>query len=760
TISWVKGALVRVLGRCPPPVRLTVEEMRVQTAFESAGRNRLSLHPNALQLAIDSPSGADPDLIGANPNTSEANPDSGAKIGTWFNVENKTNLILSGQAGDQLNLSGSSQWAGTLSLEKFAITAQGEQSLAAGQINFNSVASIGSAKTAVQIATPLVQLNNLRGDAWVASSGDIKLASLDGQGRLNLRADGVVGQTQALSYTRDLTLAAGGAINLDNPDNRLTGGLSLSAANTITLANGLTSISALNAEHFTYTGQDLTVAGPMVVAGNTDVTSTGSIDALNPANHLARLRVNTAGTAAFALGADSTLVGAKVGGALHVQADGLTVAGDLTAASLDLIAGQPGTGAGQLKVSGQLNAPQISLSAGDIVLKTQLQGIDLSLNAKSVSLEKAIDLQGNFSAQVDSLQQAAAADISAKGAFTLNASGALNLDGAITSGRDISIAAGGTIQQSGAWRTEGTGASGQTKPSTADVVVKSGGNITQHANANTQSAGGITYEAAGAVSLAALGARREVVVNATGGIIDANGTSTNITGPSARLISGGDISGLDLSVDSLVGQFAGGAKTINLRNDKTLRIDRLIAGSAAEATVTTISTTRGDVIFNNDASKNPEVANLYSKPDLAREKTGVANSNFSTGTLNILSEKGRVKATGSVNINQPDLVANNVNIFSALGVSTPGRPLVIYSAGKVLYTGTGLNWKPFTAFGQRFEFTSDNALDLSQLLLAAGDQLIEIEPLEDVNPAVFTDIRVYTSGTNAILLPGDQRYEE
>ncbi|HMU66258.1 MAG TPA: hypothetical protein PKE57_03890, partial [Cellvibrionaceae bacterium] len=282
----------------------------------------------------------------------------------------------------------------------------------------------------------------------------------------------------------------------------------------------------------------------------------------------------------------------------------------------------------------------------------------------------------------------------------------------------------------------------------------------QHANANTQSAGGITYEAAGAISLTSLVAKGAVEVNTSGGIIDANGTATNISGPSVRLISGADITGLDLAVDSLVGQFAGSAKTINLRNDKTLRIDRLIAGTAAENTQTTIAVSRGDVIFNNDLSKNPDVAHLYAKPDLAREKTGVVNGNFSTGTLNILAEKGRVKATGSVNSNQPDLVANNVNIFSALGVSTPGRPLVIYSAGKVLYTGTGLNWKPFAAFGQRYEFSSDNALDISQLLLAAGDQLIEIEPLEDVNPAVFTDIDVYATGTTSLLLPADQRYDE
>ncbi|HMW46877.1 MAG TPA: hypothetical protein PKC70_01160 [Cellvibrionaceae bacterium] len=724
--------------------RLAVDEMRVQTAFESAGFNRLSLTNNALQLAIDS--------------TDTANP-SAAKIGTWFNVENKTNLVLSGQAGDQLSLSGNSQLAGILSIEKFAISAQGEQSLGAGQINFNSVGSIGSEQKAVRIATPVVQFNNLRGDAWVTSSGDIKLASLDGQGKLNLRADGSIGQTQALSYTRDLTLAASGAINLDSADNRLTGGLSFTSANAINLANGLTNLSALSAEQFTYSGQDLTASGPMVVAGTASLTSTGSIEALNAANRIARLQVNAGGSAKLALGLDATLVGAKVGGALQAQANGLEVAGDLAAASIDLNAGVPATGAGQLKVNGLLSAPQIALSAGDIALKTQLQGTDLSLTAKSVSLEKTLDLQGGFTATVDSLQQAAAAAITTKGAFSLAASGALQLDGAISSGRDIDITSGGNLVQSGAWRTEGLAAGGDTKAASVNVVVKSGGSITQQASASTQSAGNISYEAGGTIKLTSLNAKGEVLVNATAGIEDVNGTATNITGSTARLISGGNINGLDLSVDSLVGQFAGSAKTVSLRNDKTLRIDRLVTNTSEAGAVTTISVSKGDVIFNNDASKNPEVASLYAKPDLAKEKTGVVNGNFSTGTLNILAEKGRVKATGSVSSIQPDLVANTVNIFSALGISTPGRPLVIYGS-TVLYTGTGLNWKPYNAFGNRFEFTSDNALDLSQLLLAAGDQLIEVEPLEDVNPAVFTDVRNYSADNLSIMLPADQRYEE
>jgi filamentous hemagglutinin family protein len=717
--------------------RLAVDEMRVQTAFETAGSNRVSLAQNALQLAIDS--------AGA------------VKTGTWFNVENKTNLVLAGQTGDQLNLSGKSQLAGTLTLEKFAINSiggasapLGEQNLAAGQINFNGVARIGTEQAPLVITTPQVQFNNLSGDAWVKSTSDIKLAALDGQGKLTLNADGIIGQTQLLTYAKELSLKASGGITLDNPDNRLTGALTLESARNIVLANGLTQVDTVTAENLKITGQDLTFVGPMVVAGTTDLTSTGSINAVNTANHLARVQLTTTGSVKLAVGTDSSLAAAKVGGALQVQADGLDVVGDITAASLDLNANTGSTpGRGQLKVSGQLNAPQISLTATDIVLKTSLQGGKLSLNAGSVSLEKPINLSSDFTAQADTLQQSAEAAIDAKGVIDINATGALQLNGNLSSQQNLQVVAGGAINQGGAWTT--TSAEGA---QAANIAVKSGGTIAMETAASTQSSGAITYEAADTIKLSALSAKGEVAISTAGSIEDVNDVAVNITAPSARLTSAGDIRGLNLAVDSLVGLFSGTANSVNLRNEKTLRIDRLVG----DGTIS-VAAARGDIVFNNDASKNPEVANLYTQTDIARENTGVVNANFTTGTLNILAEKGRVKATGPVNVNQPDLVANTINIFSALGVSTPGRPLVIYS-NTVLYTGTGLNWKPFTAFGHRFTFTSDNALDLSQLLLAAGDQLIEVEPLEDVNPAVFTDVRNYSADNISIMLPADQRYED
>jgi hypothetical protein len=36
--------------------------------------------------------------------------------------------------------------------------------------------------------------------------------------------------------------------------------------------------------------------------------------------------------------------------------------------------------------------------------------------------------------------------------------------------------------------------------------------------------------------------------------------------------------------------------------------------------------------------------------------------------------------------------------------------------------------------------------------------MVEVESLEDINPAIFTEVRNYAYGNISVLLPPDQRY--
>ena len=42
----------------------------------------------------------------------------------------------------------------------------------------------------------------------------------------------------------------------------------------------------------------------------------------------------------------------------------------------------------------------------------------------------------------------------------------------------------------------------------------------------------------------------------------------------------------------------------------------------------------------------------------------------------------------------------------------------------------------------------------------AGQQLIEVESLAQIDPAIFTDVRNYSHSDNALMMPVDQRYDD
>ncbi len=44
--------------------------------------------------------------------------------------------------------------------------------------------------------------------------------------------------------------------------------------------------------------------------------------------------------------------------------------------------------------------------------------------------------------------------------------------------------------------------------------------------------------------------------------------------------------------------------------------------------------------------------------------------------------------------------------------------------------------------------------------LASNDQLIQIEGLSEIDPAIFTSVRNYLHDEVAILMPADQRFDE
>ena len=157
----------------------------------------------------------------------------------------------------------------------------------------------------------------------------------------------------------------------------------------------------------------------------------------------------------------------------------------------------------------------------------------------------------------------------------------------------------------------------------------------------------------------------------------------------------------------------------------------------------------GDITFNNDAD-------IYVKP-------GSVDAGFNTGTLVLKTETGSFLGLGEANPNNPDITAYAGIFFGLQGTfGTIKRPLVLNVQESVLINSrSSLN----PIFHPNQPRTVDdrsllqfNAFDALSTL--SGGQLVEVETLAEINPAIFTDVRNYASAEIAIRLPTDQLYAD
>jgi len=95
-------------------------------------------------------------------------------------------------------------------------------------------------------------------------------------------------------------------------------------------------------------------------------------------------------------------------------------------------------------------------------------------------------------------------------------------------------------------------------------------------------------------------------------------------------------------------------------------------------------------------------------------------------------------------------------------VGSRGRPLVVY-AKDLSSTIAGHTWPMWWAFDVRpSQVENDSGIpqELLDFASAGSHQMVEVESLEDINPAIFTEVRNYTYSNVSVLLPPDQRYDD
>ncbi|MBL4607110.1 MAG: hypothetical protein JKY01_04700 [Pseudomonadales bacterium] len=157
----------------------------------------------------------------------------------------------------------------------------------------------------------------------------------------------------------------------------------------------------------------------------------------------------------------------------------------------------------------------------------------------------------------------------------------------------------------------------------------------------------------------------------------------------------------------------------------------------------------GDINFNNDVD-------IYFE-------SGSVDAGFSVGTLFLKTETGSFLGAGDADTNNPDITAYAGIFFGLQGTfGTIDRPLVINIQDSVLINARSSlnpifypNQPRIVDDRSLLQFSAFDALDT-----LSGGQLVEVETLAEINPAIFTDVRNYASSEIAIRMPRDQMYEE
>jgi filamentous hemagglutinin family protein len=636
-------------------------------------------------------------------------------------------------------------------------------------------------------------------------------------GSLTVNSTGIINGVGLIQVGGLASLKSGGDINLDNQDHRFKS-VDIGSAANVSINNvdslrltGVTASGALNIN-----AQGINVDGPidtasvMLNAGQGDAVLSGNVAVDGKANVVGRNiavdgdllaaniqldgsqgqvlingRLNTVGKESITVAANQVVQNGRMsaGTGVTMQASdsitqnaGITAGTDvLLSAGGDLFTNGRHTTQGQqvnysaggnmgladidatkgIKISaaGSVNqSGNIASSTGDIVIDSGRYNMEagsaLTASAGSVLLASSADVTTRKISAATEVSLTASGnaqildEVTTDGAISIQGGSitlASNLIG--NTGIDV-VSANGNIQQEA-----------QLNSAQGDIRVVANGDITMGAGSSTLSTNGnINYSGAN-LGITSFDALKTVTLAATrGAVTDVNGNDNNITAQRLLIDAATGIGSNDI-IETLVEQLSvsNNVGDIRLQNNKAVTVDRLRSN--------------GNIVFNNlvgGVTLDNSQGTLFSRTETdARLAGGTMNANYDIGTLTINVAAGDLTATGVADLKNPDIVARNAALIAPIGnIGTFGRPLVIYVKDSLFIAGFN-SWNPFWAFGVS-PATVDNAStiqgDLSDLLASGNETLVVVEALNEVDPAIFTNVRNYFYDDVSILLPTDQLY--
>jgi filamentous hemagglutinin family protein len=366
-----------------------------------------------------------------------------------------------------------------------------------------------------------------------------------------------------------------------------------------------------------------------------------------------------------------------------------------------------------------------SIKSGEIWVvdtATLVSNKDISLTAENNAIEDLSLFANGGDATVFTAGPLTLRDTEAEGRLLVKAS-SLVLQGAIEAEGDVELGVGDLVQMN--WNSSVSSDSG-------NILVKSGGSQVL----------GLLSAPQGNVYLCSAAA-----------IFDANGDGTNVE---AQLFHARAKSGIG-SISDLLEIEVGSIYVINTNGEVGLT-------NKGELTIEALRSAGNIKLINDNTVKlNTHSVNAFfgtATPEYPKSKKvedipATSQYHFEL----VLPVGGSIETKDkSQDLFAPHISAYNVSIFNAHG--SFGYPAPVIYAPERLSITSGSSWeRPYNGFGVKPRVLEDET-PYYKNVMGAGEQLIEVESLADIDPALFTQVRNYFYRDVSIRLPSDQLYEE
>lgn len=310
----------------------------------------------------------------------------------------------------------------------------------------------------------------------------------------------------------------------------------------------------------------------------------------------------------------------------------------------------------------------------------------------------------------------------------------------------------GTLSTRGSMRIQATGDIAQVGHLKGDSIhLQSSGNITMGSGASSSASTTINYQGAD-LSLGKLIANR-VSLESSGAIFSSETDGLNIVADQLRMTAQSGIGGrrgLSTQVGELFLRNNTGSS--HIVNGKELRITGLFSNGDIH-----LRNTHGNVYLVPGAG-----GTYWRYHGDARSAGGLADANYEIGALSIDIDNGSLFTTGRPDLNYPVLVARNMRLTATRGgLGQPLYPLVVYVKDNLVLVSALPSWVKYAFDARPINIDDSGTIsgDIADLIRAGNELLVEIEPLTDIDPAVFSSVRNYAFDDISIRLPDDQLYD-